>query len=90
MISEDYKQYYIQGSDHYLLPANELNKLCHTITNLSIKLEDKAYEELKVGYMVLQQRISKAKQYVNNYANIDTFITYEQYKTELLQILDGK
>ena len=50
---EDYNKYYIQGSDHYLIPKDELKELFNKIVNLEQLCEkpkeviDKAIEYIK-------------------------------------------
>ncbi len=50
---EDYNKYYIQGSDHYLIPKDELKELFNKIVNLEQQCEkpkeviDKAIEYIK-------------------------------------------
>ena len=56
MTREDYSQYYIQGSDHYLIPKDIFNELFNEMENW--KKEARQYKEV----------IDKAIEYINEYA----------------------
>ncbi len=52
MKTEDYSKYYIQGSDHYLMPKDEfvdLNEMVENLEKENKKLKDQL-EELRNGY----------------------------------------
>lgn len=44
MNKEDYSKYYIQGSDHYLIPKDEFNELFNEMSNW--REENKKYKKL--------------------------------------------
>lgn len=86
---EDYNKYYIQGSDHYLIPKDEFKELFNEMINW--KEESQRQKEV----------IDKAIEYISNKKAIintdvirifDLFEIDEQgYINELLDILkDGK
>ena len=54
MKMEDYNEYYIQGSDHYLIPKDEFKELFNEMVNL--KEESKKQKEV----------IDKAIKYINS------------------------
>ena len=54
MKMEDYNEYYIQGSDHYLIPKDEFKELFNEMVNL--KEESKKQKEI----------INKAIELLNN------------------------
>lgn len=53
---EDYSKYYIQGSDHYLIPKDNFKELFNEMVNW--KENAQKYKEV----------IDKAKEYINVYA----------------------
>lgn len=60
---EDYFKYYIQDSDHYLIPQNEFIELFNEMNNWKeenqeLKKQNKKYKEV----------IDKAIEYINKYA----------------------
>lgn len=83
---EDYSKYYIQGSDHYLIPKNEFIELFNEM--LSWKNESKKQKEV----------INKAIEYIENCnpdAELHSMFLNESYLSnygavELLNILQDK
>lgn len=73
---EDYSKYYIQGSDHYLIPKDVFKELFGEMLNW--KDESKKQKEV----------INKINNYINAHWVIDNPI---KFKNELLDILkEGK
>lgn len=81
MSKEDYSEYYIQGSDHYLIPKNEFNKLFNEIVNWR--------EENKQS----KERINKARKHIELLKEFDEANfgegAYSKDWEELLEILKG-
>lgn len=75
---ENYNEYYIQGSDHYLIPKDVFKELFNEMINW--KEESQKQKEV----------IDNSIKYVEDYTNGERIITYEQYKSELLDILKEK
>ena len=63
MNKEDYSKYYIQGSDHYLIPKDEFNELFDEMSNLREEAKElkKQLEELKSTNKVLSEKLTKDK-----------------------------
>lgn len=78
MKMEDYNEYYIQGSDHYLIPKDVFMKIFNEMINW--KEESQKQKEV----------IDKGIKYVEDYTSGERIITYEQYKSKLLDILKEK
>ena len=85
MKMEDYNEYYIQGSDHYLIPKDEFKELFNKMFNL--KEESKKQKEV----------IDKAIEYINDNLTISSILDGKKYYTinnysfdykELLDILE--
>lgn len=76
MKMEDYNEYYIQGSDHYLIPKDVFMEIFNGMINW--KEESQKQKEV----------IDKGIKYVEDYTSGERIITYEQYKSELLGILN--
>ena len=80
---EDYDKYYIQGSDHYLIPKDEFNELFNEMVNW--KEESKKQKEV----------IDEARQCIKDflcseeYINVDGDAIANNYKN-ILNILDKK
>ena len=73
---EDYNEYYIQGSDHYLIPKDAFIELFNEMINW--KEESKKQKEV----------IDKAIEFSNK--NWGTWCTHHlEYMTELQDILQG-
>lgn len=78
MKMEDYNEYYIQGSDYYLIPKDVFMEIFNEMINW--KEESQKQKEV----------IDNSIKYVEDYTNGERIITYEQYKSELLDILKEK
>lgn len=78
MKMEDYNEYYIQGSDHYLIPKDVFMEIFNEMINW--KEESQKQKEV----------IDKGIKYVEDYTSGERIITYEQYKSKLLDILKEK
>lgn len=88
MKMEDYNEYYVQGSDHYLIPKDIFNEL----------FED--YECFKNDCKKYKEAIDKAIEYINDNLTISSILDGKKYYTinnytfdyeELLDILnEGK
>ena len=84
---EDYNEYYIQGSDHYLIPKDVFMELFNEMINW--KEESKKQKEV----------IDKAIELINKYESIKAYYEYidedgydeynydEDFKKELLDLL---
>lgn len=73
---EDYNKYYIQGSDHYLIPKNEFKELFNEMLNR--KEESKKQKEV----------IDKAIEYINKHIKDDYYCRKSDYLIDnLLDIL---
>ena len=76
MNKEDYFKYYIQGSEHYLIPKDVFNELFNEMNNW--KEDTQKYKEV----------IDKAIEFTNK--NWGTWCTHHlEYMTELQDILKG-
>lgn len=79
---EDYNKYYIQGSDHYLMPKDEFKELFNEMVNW--KEESKKQKEV----------INKINEFIKElYDNTDDTTCYDidkNIKEELLDILKGE
>lgn len=84
MKPEDYRKYYIQGSDHYLIPKDEFEELYNEMQNW--KEENEKQKEI----------IEKAIEYINSQKFYDLVYNpecpwdYGEVKKEILQILEDK
>ena len=60
---EDYFKYYIQGSDHYLIPKDVFNELFNEMENWKEEVKElkKQLEEYKATNKVLSQELTKDK-----------------------------
>ena len=60
---EDYNKYYIQGSDHYLIPKDEFKELFNEMSNWREEAKElkKQLEEYKATNEVLSQELTKDK-----------------------------
>ena len=63
MTKEDYFKYYIQGSDHYLIPKYVFNELFNEMSNWREEANElkKQLEELKSTNKVLSEELTKDK-----------------------------
>ena len=85
MNKEDYFKYYIQGSDHYLIPKDIFDELFNELVNWR--------EESKES----KERINKAIEYImSNYVEVLKYndepsetTSYEIVTVDLLKILKG-
>ena len=61
MTKEDYSKYYIQGSDHYLIPKYEFIELFNEMSNWREEAKElkKQLEELKSTNKVLSEELTK-------------------------------
>lgn len=79
---EDYRKYYIQGSDHYLIPKDEFEELLDEMQNW--KEENEKQEEI----------IEKAIEYVKTVEILNILEVHrgyeEEYTNPLLEILEDK
>ncbi|WP_288910955.1 hypothetical protein [uncultured Thomasclavelia sp.] len=91
MTKEDYAKYYIQGSDHYLIPTDVFIELINEMINWreDSKIQSKENEKLK-------RSLIDIRKYVNNHKrNLINPITHEEYEeldeeniNNILQIID--
>ena len=60
---EDYNEYYIQGSDHYLIPKDVFKELFNEMANWREEAKElkKQLEELKSTNKVLSEELTKDK-----------------------------
>ena len=72
MKMEDYNKYYIQGSDHYLIPKDEFKELFKEMVNW--KEENKQ----------LKDKLSKIETLIINH-NCDTGDIYYKYNSKFLK-----
>ena len=77
MNKEDYSKYYIQGSDHYLIPKDEFKELFNEMVNW--KEESQKQKEV----------IEKAIEYINKMFETE-FYNDDYYLGHLKQILQDK
>ena len=63
MNKEDYNKYYIQGSDHYLIPKDEFEELFNEMINLKEEAKElkKQVEEYKATNKILSHELTKDK-----------------------------
>lgn len=78
MNKEDYSKYYIQGSDHYLIPKDIFNELFNEMSNW--REDTKKYKEV----------IDKAIEFIkSSQCKYDGWeITNQLYENEIKQLLD--
>ena len=73
---EDYNEYYIQGSDHYLIPKDNFKELFNEMVNW--KENAQKYKEV----------IDKAIEYIETHKRKDEFLELNEWGTrDLLDIL---
>ena len=98
MNKEDYFKYYIQGSDHYLIPKDVFKELFNEMMNwkeetkgLKIQLED-TNEELELVRCDLHNRTSERNEYYRNIEILENqqkeFIEYMNKTIEELECED--
>ena len=73
---EDYNKYYIQGSDHYLIPKYVFEELFDEMSNW--RDESKQFKEV----------IEEVREYILNHELVEEKDHYVLNGNELLQILD--
>ena len=73
---EDYNKYYIQGSDHYLIPKDVFKELFDEMSNW--RDESKQLKEV----------IEEVREYILNHELVEEKDHYVLNGNELLQILD--
>lgn len=76
MKMEDYSKYYIQGSDHYLIPRDIFEELFNEMSNW--RDESKQLKEV----------IEEVREYILNHELVEEKDHYVLNGNELLQILD--
>lgn len=95
---EDYNKYYIQGSDHYLIPKDEFKELFNEMINWkeeSQKLPTTANncKRLKEEYNKIQKAyestFSDYQQLKDNWNKLKEYIGIKLYNVEYLQKLCG-
>lgn len=74
---EDYNKYYIQGSDHYLIPKDEFKELFNEIINW------------KEESPKLQTTANNCKRLKDNWNKLKEYIDIKLYNVEYLQKLCG-
>ena len=74
---EDYNEYYIQGSDHYLIPKDVFKELFNEMVNWKEESQKK------------KEAIDKAIEYIEKFIPIDedTILVRERQRDYLLDIL---
>ena len=88
MNKEDYFKYYIQGSDHYLIPKYIFNELFNEMNNC--KEESKQLkEQLEKSEKARKEAIDKLKKWGEE-PDYDMYMKMKDYKEhkEVLNILD--
>lgn len=75
---EDYNEYYIQGSDHYLIPKDVFKELFNEMINWKEESQKK------------KEAIDKAIEYIEKFIPIDedTILMREKQRDYLLDILN--
>lgn len=75
---EDYNEYYIQGSDHYLIPKDVFKELFNEMINWKEESQKK------------KEAIDKAIEYIEKFIPIDedTILMRERQRDYLLDILN--
>ena len=91
---EDYSKYYIQGSDHYLIPKYEFVELFNEMINwkqeneeLKKQLEDKILLEMKLE----NELFNKRKEYQETYKDVRIEIKeYKNQQKEFIKYLEDE
>lgn len=78
MTTEDYNKYYIQGSDHYLIPRDELKILLRENQELKKQVEEyqkdikdldnqnkRAFENMQLNQLKVCNMIKQQKEFIN-------------------------
>ena len=80
---EDYNKYYIQGSDHYLIPKDEFKELFNEMINWreeTKELKKQLEEYIKSNMKLKDELFDKRKEYQDTYK--DVRIEIKEYKTQ--------
>ena len=92
---EDYFKYYIQGSDHYLIPKDVFKELFNEMVNWKEEVKElkKQLEYLRSGEYYNQLRFERDMlQYVADNGKVSkedkTFIDMTHRNTELLEVIE--
>lgn len=80
MTKEDYFKYYIQGSDHYLIPKDVFDELFDEMENW--KEEAKELKKQLTTHQILQRDC-----YVNNLKNISKIEEMENQQKEFIEFI---
>ena len=95
MNKEDYFKYYIQGSDHYLIPKDVFNELFNEMENWKEEAKElqKQLEYLRSGEYYNQLRFERDMlQYVADNGKVSKedkeFIDMTHRNTELLEVIE--
>ena len=95
MNKEDYNKYYIQGSDHYLIPKDVFKELFNEMVNWKEEVKElqKQLEYLRSGEYYNQLRFERDMlQYVADNGKVSkedkTFIDMTHRNTELLEVIE--
>lgn len=83
MTTENYNKYYVQGSDHYLIPRDELKLLLRE--NQELKKQVEVSNELVAQSTLIEMKLrnelfNKRKEYQDTYK--DVRIEIKEYKTQ--------
>lgn len=89
MNKEDYFKYYIQGSDHYLIPKDIFEELFNEMNNWKeeaklLKIQVSSREEVANKY---KEVIEEIREYIKNNYHLNWYAE-SCYKDDLLEILD--
>ena len=82
MNKEDYFKYYIQGSDHYLIPKDEFKELFNEMSNW--KEEAKELKKQLTTYQILHRDCK-----VDNLKNISKIEEMENQQKEFIEWLEA-
>ena len=83
MNKEDYNKFYIQGSDHYLIPKDVFDELFNEMVNW--KEEAKELKEQLTTYQILHRDCK-----VDNLKNISKIEEMENQQKEFIKYLEEK
>lgn len=83
MTKEDYFKYYIQGSDHYLIPKDVFNELFNEMSNW--KEEAKELKKQLTTYQILHRDCK-----VDNLKNISKIEEMENQQKEFIDYMENK
>lgn len=95
MTKEDYSKYYIQGSDHYLVPSDIFVELIDEMINWreDAKIQSKENEKLKQSLIDVKKLINENRRwetYFDNEGNMEDEFDglYQDTVYDILQIID--